>query len=267
MLKPGRKAEGPSDPVEEVIPVGKAGPFEFTAIESVGQDAVIELNTYLQSHGFPAQDATALTYFAENDFSFLCVRVAPPKGQPAFKQSLDLPPIVVGFETDEPFYPALFSASQGNFRLDLTLITDTPLKNIPLEYSRVRLGAERRSYVHLLNLWSVQTLPDVLQEPLSERASVQPELWYVNRIESFGFNEGDAAISSWDDDVFFKLGDYGDSVAGFWYYGDDDINPAEKFFREHALAIMVIASFVLFGGLYVKTRINRKRMLAERASS
>jgi hypothetical protein len=118
--------------------------------------------------------------------------------------------------------------------------------------------------VQLVNLFSVKPLPEELATAFGERATKDdPAHWYVNRIRSKGFNPGGdtkPAISEWEDDMFFKLGGKTDELPGFWYYADADIGIFEKFFREHALAIMVWAGVIFFGSLFIKTRINRKRL-------
>lgn len=263
-MREGRGSAGPANPALDVSPGIKVGPYDITEVKGTGAEAVTALNKYLRDNGFPARAPEDLQYFIDNDFTFLCVRITPPPGEEPLGHSLDLDPLVVGFETDRPYYPGKLSSRQGDFALDLTLITDTPLKNIPLEYTRIRLNAERRGYVHLLNLWSVRPLPDALKGALSDRAGAQPDMWFVNRIESHGFNETDEdgrpAVAGWEEDIFFEQGDLGETIAGFWYYGDTEVSAFEKFFREHALAIMLVMAFLLFGGLFVKTRINRKRL-------
>src|SRR5690606_6039321 len=105
----------------------QVGPYTITPVRTQGAAALDELNTYLQERGFAAEDREHLAYFVENDFTFLCVRITPPQGQATLGGRLDLPPLVIGFETDDLYYPGRFSSRQGNFALDLTLISDKPL--------------------------------------------------------------------------------------------------------------------------------------------
>ncbi|MCZ7604764.1 MAG: DUF2330 domain-containing protein [Planctomycetota bacterium] len=246
----------------------QVGPYTITPVRAQGTAALDELNAYLQERGFPQEDRDHLAYFVENDFTFLCVRITPPQGQATLGGRLDLPPLVLGFETDAPYYPARFSSRQGNFALDLTLISDKPLDTASFGAARERLKAVSRGYVQLVNLYSMQPLPDELAGALSERATtIEKARWYVNRIQSEGFNPGDEAgvpaIAGWKDDVFIKVGDRQDELPGFWYYGDQDIPFLERMFREHAMAVFFLGGFAFFFSLFIKTRLNRRKLQAK----
>ena len=250
-------------------PTVAVGPYVITPVRASGLDGVKALNEYLGERGFPGEDVEHLNYFVENDFTFLCIRVEPVAGNSTLGRELKLPPLVVGFETEDPYYPAKFSSRQGNFALDLTVITDQTLDTEGFGEMRRRLKAESRGYVQLINLYTLQPLPEALTGALSERAMQdKPARWYVNRIQSKGFNgKGDDSISRWKDDVFFKGGAPTDELPGFWYYGDQDVTFAERFFREHALAFMFTGGFLLFATLFLKTRMNRRRHQAEKANA
>lgn len=246
----------------------QVGPYTITPVRTQGAAALDELNTYLQERGFAAEDREYLAYFVENDFTFLCVRITPPQGQATLGGRLDLPPLVIGFETDELYYPGRFSSRQGNFALDLTLISDKPLATESVSTTRDRLKAIGRGYVQLVNLYSVQPLPEALASVLSERArTVEKPRWYVNRIQSEGFNPndeaGNPAIAGWEDDVFIKVGDNTDELPGFWYYGDLEIPFLERMFREHAMAVFFLGGFAFFFSLFVKTQLNRRKAQAK----
>ncbi|MCG3183980.1 MAG: hypothetical protein ICCCNLDF_02092 [Planctomycetes bacterium] len=246
----------------------QVGPYTITPVRTQGAAALDELNTYLQERGFAAEDREHLAYFVENNFTFLCVRITPPQGQATLGGRLDLPPLVIGFETDELYYPGRFSSRQGNFALDLTLISDKPLATESVSTTRDRLKAIGRGYVQLVNLYSVQPLPEALASVLSERARmVEKPRWYVNRIQSEGFNPndeaGNPAIAGWEDDVFIKVGDNTDELPGFWYYGDLEIPFLERMFREHAMAVFFLGGFAFFFSLFVKTQLNRRKAQAK----
>jgi len=264
---PKLSSRAASDPqmLVDVAGAVSVGPYTITPVRARGADAAAALNQYLRERGYAQVADSELTYFIKHDFTFLCVRIEPPQGSTTLGGVLDLPPLVVGFETAEPYYPARFSAGQGNFALDLTVITDRPLSLDSLSSARERLNADARGYVELVNLYSIMQVPDVLATVLGERVLAPTDRWYVNRIQSDGFNQsadGKPAIAAWEDDVFFKVGDNRDELPGFWYYADNDITWYERFFREHALAMFVAFGVFFFGSLYIKTRINRKRLKA-----
>ncbi|MCA8919552.1 MAG: hypothetical protein KDB32_10775 [Planctomycetes bacterium] len=244
------------------------GPYNITPVRAKGAEAVQALNDYLGQRGFPKEDPAHLQYFIDNEFTFLCINVTPPQGQTALGRELELPPLVIGFETPEPYYPGKFSSRQGNFKLDLTVITDSPLNTQSVGELRKRMNAKNYGYVQLVNLFSVQALPETLTSALSERVTTrEKQRWYVNRIESEGFNDAsEGGIAAWETDVFFKVGTIHDEIPGFWYYGDQEISWYERLVREHAMAFFVTMGMLFFLSLYIKVRINRKRAAAEKAA-
>lgn len=260
-----RAMGGDANAIEE-MPVVKVGPYTITPVRATGADAVTELNAYLDKRGLPQEDPGHLQYFIDNNFTFLCVHVTPPPGQSTLGRSLELPPLVLGFETDKPYYPGKFSSQQGNFALDLTIISDRNMDGPSFTKACRRLNARERGYVKLVNLYTYKGLPDGLAGALGERATQNPPgKWYVNRIQSDGFNEtvdGKPAISAWEDDVFFTLGTLTDEIPGFWYYADEDIPFYERFMREHAMAFMVVAGLLFFSTVLIKSRMGRRKQKA-----
>lgn len=196
------------------------GPYAITPVKARGAAAVADLNRYLATEGFGEEDPEHLVWFAENDFTFLCIRITPPEGAATLGRHLELDPLHISFETAKPYYPGKYSANQGDFALALTLLTDTPVARSSLEDVSERL----RSYsVHgAENLFTTRTLPGALA-PLAEGAT--PERWYLNRFDSRGFNRmlssGTPEISGWKDDVTWTLGGAGD-LPPDWYYGDGE---------------------------------------------
>lgn len=253
----------------EEMPVVQVGPYTISPVRATGAGAVAALNAYLGERELAQEDPAHLKYFVDNDFTFLCVHVTPPAGRATLGRSLELPPLVLGFETEQPYYPGRFSSRQGNFALDLTIISDRNMRGPGFTKACNRLKAVERGYVKLVNLYTYKGLPEPLSAALGERATAgSPGKWYVNRIESRGFNdtvEGKPAISAWEDDVFFTLGTIEDEIPGFWFYADEDIPFYEKFMREHAMAFMVFAGLLFFGSVFIKTRINRRRLLKDKS--
>lgn len=237
----------------------QVGPYTVTPVKASGMEALAELNAYLSARGFPAEDADHLKYFIESNFTFLCVHFTPPAGRAA---QLDLPALQVGFDTKAVYYPGKFSSRQGNFALSLTMISDQPLELTGLMMAMMHLKGSDFGRVPLHNLWSMQPLPAALAALAGKDAS-DVKKWYVNRIESRGFNEskdGVPAIAAWKEDVFFPTGGVADELPGFWYYGDLEISFVERVFREHALFIFVGGGTFMFLLLVFKGRQNRRRL-------
>jgi len=200
------------------------GPYTITEVRTLGGAAVEELNRYLETNGFGTEDPDHLAWFAENEFTFLCIRIDPPEGSVRLGQHLDLVPLQIGFESERPYYPGKYSANQGDFGLELTLVTPDPLLLRSVGEVRGRLNA----YGRRSNLFTVKPLPAGFGEVVDEGfpgGRPRPERWYVNRVDSSGFNRKDAAgvpaILGWKDDVFWSLGGAADEPPD-WYYGDGE---------------------------------------------
>lgn len=251
------------------LEVGEAvevGPYTITPVRALGMPAFDALNVWLAENGFPREEPDHLRWFIDNNFTFLCIHIRPPQGKAA---TLDLPPLQVGFASERAYYPAKFSSRQGDFGLELTIISDKPLEYEQLTAMRLRLDAFSRSSVQLHNLWSVQPLPEKVAPLAGANAGSVPR-WFVNHLASHGFNgdeNGRPAIKSWTEDVFFAFGGVRDELPGFWYYGDQQISWAERMFREHALAGIVTFSGTLLLVLVLKGRQNRRRMLKEKQAA
>lgn len=245
-----------------VGPTVRVGSYTITPVQAVGSGALEALNTWLRQNGFPTEDPGHMKYFVDNNFTFLCIYVTPPSGK-TLGSSAELPPLQVGFDCPEPYYPGKFSSRQGDFSLDLTVVTDKPLEMDALRARIAQLNAYSGGRVELCNLWSVQPLPEQILAAMDGRINANAGRWYVNRLVSRGFNplgkDGQPAIASWNEDIFFPLGNHTDELPGFWYYGDEDIWFGERFFREHALAFMVLSGITLFSVLFWRSRRNRAR--------
>ena len=222
-MAPGADAEGKLATTwgVEVDPTVKVGPYTITPVRALGPDAVAGLNRYLEEHGFGTEDPEHLAWFAKHDYTFLCIRITPPEGAVSLGKHLDLVPLRVGFATERPYYPGMYSANQGNFGLELTTITSKPLSRGSLRFMRRKLHAGHKAE----NLFTDATLTGAF-EPVAEAAlgtKPAPERWYVNRYDSYGFNEKDAegvpAILRWKEDVLWALGGEPD-LPPSWYYGD-----------------------------------------------
>lgn len=242
----------------------QVGPYTVTPVKAQGKEALENLNLWLADRGFPREDPAHLAWFVENNFTFLCIHFKPPSGKAA---ALQLPALQVGFDTEAVYYPGKFSSRQGNFALDMTVLSDKPLELDNLMAQRERLNDSPNDRVVLHNIWTSKPLPELLLG-LAGKAET-PAKWYINRIDSPGFNasdeEGQPAIAAWKDDVFFKTGGTPDELPGFWYYGDADISWPERMFREHALAGIILGSALMFLVLVLKGRQNRRRYMEQQA--
>ena len=239
------------------------GPYTITEVKALGASALAELNRYLEEHGFPTEDADHMRYFIENNFTFLCIRITPPEGTAKLGKHLDLEALQIGFDTPKPYYPGKFSSRQGNFKLSLTLLTADTLLSRDLGNKFDQLNDEYRGSE---NLWTVQPLPDLLHKASGAAASFKDvPRWHVNSCFSGGFNPldqaGNPTIWQWKDDVFFQLGGEDDGPPD-WYYGDREINFAERAWREHSilmLSTLPVVALAAFVGIRKRRRLKAQK--------
>ena len=239
------------------------GPYTITEVKALGASALAELNRYLEEHGFPTEDADHMRYFIENNFTFPCIRITPPEGTAKLGKHLDLEALQVGFDTPKPYYPGKFSSRQGNFKLSLTLLTADTLLSRDLGNKFDQLNDEYRGSE---NLWTVQPLPDLLKKVSDAAASFKDvQRWHVNSCFSDGFNPldqaGNPTIWQWKDDVFFQLGGEDDGPPD-WYYGDREINFAERAWREHSilmLSTLPVVALAAFVGIRKRRRLKAQK--------
>jgi hypothetical protein len=229
----------PKAPAGEPLPeLELAAPFMFSLVESTA------LASWLADNGLAAPNPANS---AESEGTYLCALITPREGRARLGNAIELSAARIRIAADAPYIPVI--TGQSNGRLDITIISDKPLDTEPYLHARDQLKADAAGYVLLLNLWSVQPLSDLLLP-----GADQPPRWYANRIESGGWQatEGDAMP-----ELVLPLGDLKDELPGFWYYGDDEISFAEKFIREHMLA--VTTSLFVFGVLFLIVKSRRRK--------
>jgi len=237
----------------------RVGPYTITPVRARGAAAVDQLNRYLKSHGFSTEDPAHLAWFAANEFTFLCIKIRPPDGSVQLGRHLDLIPLQIGFEAEQPYYPGMYSANQGNFGLKLTLLTTRPVQRGALAAVGRRLRAQQGHG----NLFTVLALPRLLAEAGAAAATGEstPERWYINGILSHGFNrigaDGRPAILGWTEDVTWTLGGEQDMPPA-WYYGD---GPKPLLHQDHLLLVgwVVLLAALALLLFYVLRRARRRR--------
>ncbi len=263
------KSAGPRN-----LDIGKAvtvGPFTITPVKALGKEALSELNTYLNKRGFPTEDPEHMNWFVENEFTFLCINITPPEGQRKLGRALELPPLQISFETEHPYYPAMYSARQGNFSLQMHVLTSQPLdsKGLTKNQQRLRNDSHSNSWD---NLWTSKPPAKPLQEVIEDWKD-KPSHWFINTITSRGFNpteNGKPAIMSWKEDIFLPLGGEKD-LPPAWYKGDGlapKFSVAEPFDStgiRWLLAIMAILALVFtWSWLIVRGREGKRAVLLAR---
>lgn len=256
--------------VSEPINIGE---YEITEVKALGLEALTSLNAYLNSRGYNEEDLDHMRWFVENNFTFLCIHITPDAGRSQLSERIELRPLQIGFASERPYYPGKFSSQQGPFALGLTLITSRPLERGRKEAMRNRLHAPQ-GWDPIWNLWTGKPLTGSLGDALAAGSfAALPEFWYVNHLQSAGFNHrdnlGTPAINHWQDDVHFDLGGARDLPPDY-YYGDtgDSRRPAEyspiaslddiDWFRTGVLIALVAGLLALVAFVQIRRRATRE---------
>ncbi|MEM7167025.1 MAG: DUF2330 domain-containing protein [Planctomycetota bacterium] len=236
--------------IDEVVAVG---PYEITPVQAPGPGGAQALNDYLDQRGFPAESLEELEWFTSRDFTFLCVEVRPENGATKFAKNVELPALQISFASEAPYYPARYSARQGNFALGLTVVTSEPLARDSLREMQWQLAAR----TPLANLFTTKPLPAELSPALAQLpGNGDVERWYVNPIISRGFNRADDdefSIHTWSGDVTMPIGDSSDGPPS-WYSGDGPRSVWQSVQTHQDLVVVVSVLSALVTGFVVWLR-------------
>lgn len=179
------------------------GPYDIQPVRARGRDALVALNQWLSENGFPTEDPDHMKYFIDKEFTFLCVKIQSAPGADAVASSALLPPLHLTFESENPYYPLLFSSRQGVFDVELITLTDQSLDyggSYHALTKQLRWSAPRyRKNVPV----QADDLPPSLAAAMkkSKKAAKQAN-WKLNVIRGSRVNAEPFAIAGWKSDVF-----------------------------------------------------------------
>jgi hypothetical protein len=204
------KSEGIVMPVKPAagLEFGKkvtVGPYDIQPVRALGKDALTAMNDWLDKNGFPTEDPAHMTYFAENKFTFLCIKISPPENEKTVAAAAGVKPLHLSFKSERPYYPLKFSSRQGVFDVRLTMLTAKPLDYTKSEASLKKLEYNSR-FMHNINVKSdafPKTLKDVLRSKESGLRTHAGD-WNLNVVEGHAVNSNNS-IAGWKEDVFFEL--------------------------------------------------------------
>ena len=185
--------------------LAEVGPYTIRPVRARGADALEALNAWLKKNGFPSEDPEHMKWFIEKEFTFLCIKVTPPEGKTAVPESSFLPPLQISFESEQLYYPLLFSARQGMFALSLYTLTDQPLNFAASKHNLNRINWHDRGLYKNVEV-AKKDLPDRLVEASKESKLNSPDAqWHLNIVSSPIVNM-EAEILNWTEDLFFTTG-------------------------------------------------------------
>lgn len=206
--RPRSRLSAPTDDArpEAALEFGKrevVGPYDIQPVRARGRDALKALNKWLSDNGFPTEDPGHMKYFIDKEFTFLCVKINSAEGAAGVASSALLPPLHLTFETENPYYPLLFSSRQGVFDLELTTLTDKSLDyggSYHALTKQLRWSAPRyKKNVPVL----ANQLPKSLAAALKKSKNTGKRAnWKLNVIRGSKVNGEPYAIAGWKSDVF-----------------------------------------------------------------
>ena len=183
----------------------QVGPYDIQPVRARGADALGALNAWLKKNGFPTEDPGHMKYFIDKEFTFLAIKINPPKGEKTVRAGGDVEPLHLSFKSEKVYYPLRFSSRQGVFDLNLYVFTEEEFdyKASGDALKKINYSPPRRLKKNVDV--ALKDLPEKLRKQLMAKAdgSVKEQTdWKANLVRTKDTNSGDA-IASWTEDVFF----------------------------------------------------------------
>ncbi len=197
-----------ADAVANGIELGKrvqVGPYDIQPVRALGAEALGALNAWLKKNGFPTEDPAHMKYFVDNKFTFLAIKISPPKGEKVVKPGGEVNPLHLSFKSEKVYYPLRFSSRQGVFDVNLYLFTDRDFDHRQSKGVLEKINANFPSNLKYNVSVRAGQLPKSLVQQLAKIADPtikKVKRWKANLVRTKGTNRGNT-IASWKEDVFF----------------------------------------------------------------
>ncbi len=203
--------------VPQGVELGKAvtvGPYAIQPIRGVGSNALLGLNTWLNANGFPSENPEHMRYFVESNFTFLCVKIKPEGGSSLVPSSGVLPPLHLSFASKRPYYPLKFSSQQGEFDLNLHILTKQPVDFKAIKKQLKSIAWSNSGYKKNYKLHHT-SVPKVLGDVLKKgKIQAKQRYWNYSNIQCLKLNKG-KSLERLESDVFFELKPINSPLGGF----------------------------------------------------
>ncbi len=181
----------------------RVGPYDIQPVRGVGDNALTGLNAWLKEQGYPTEEPAHMEYFVKNNFTFLCIKIAAPKGEKAVGDSGKVPPLHLSFASPKPYYPLRFSSRQGVFDVNLHVLTQRALNYRTSGRVLRQINWTNHDFIRNYKLHKAR-MPDSLKKVFAKsRFKVDRGVWYYNNIRGYQVNR-DNAIARWTTDVFLN---------------------------------------------------------------
>lgn len=187
----------------DILPGVQAGPYEITPIQAAGDQGVTELNAWLRDHGFTELPLQIATFYAEQGWYFLAVKVTPESLGEGLADG-QLPPLMLGFDTDELVVPLKMEAGMGEFDAEIYLFLEGPLPTLDTSSSPFDAFVDE-SEPEARSADIPPPLSDIIaQLELKGSLAAPSGSWQVSRLTSAdGFNSISRPLFAWGTD--FKI--------------------------------------------------------------
>jgi hypothetical protein len=213
LLAPKRPSKGRSKSVDakptaklDGVELGKrvqVGPYDIQPVRGVGPNALTGLNTWLKGNGYPTEDPAHMKYFVQNGFTFLAVKIAPPKGQKTVGSGGKVSPLHLSFATPKPYYPLRFSSRQGVFDVNLHVLTGKKLDYAVSAPVLKQINWWNSNFERNYQLKSKQ-MPETLKKVFVKSKFKGKQIeWFYNNLRGRRVNQNNA-IAKWKTDIFFN---------------------------------------------------------------
>jgi len=181
----------------------QVGPYDIQPVRGVGANALTGLNNWLTAKGYPTEDPEHMEYFVANKFTFLCIKIAAPKGEKSVGAGGMLPPLHLSFASPKPYYPLRFSSRQGVFDVNLHVLTEHALNYRTSARVLRQINWTNQDFMRNYKLYK-RRMPDSLKKLLGKsRFTADRSVWFYNNIRGGKVNR-DNAIARWTTDVFLN---------------------------------------------------------------
>lgn len=199
----------------EVLPAVETGAWEIQPLQASGADGVEALNAWLTDHGFVTLAPDVAAWYADEGWYFLAVKVKAADGDATLEDGV-LPPLEIGFETDELVVPLKMEAGMEAFDARLYLFFG---QEFPADFDPSAFGLTRNTDHGGTLAGAPGVVKDLVAGYESDgRVSTPAQPWMAYELTG-QLNTADNLIMSWPDDFHMlaeaaasDTGDTGDTA-------------------------------------------------------
>lgn len=205
MLKSaGRSRREPQLQFLEKVTVGD---YKIQPIKAVGLEAGQALNVWLGKNGFSQVPVKNMSWYVDQSWTFLAVKMKAPKGQKALAVKGAFDPLQIRFKSQNIVYPLKFSSHQGTFDLSLFVITSRSLPEEDLFWELGRFGVQAFPKPKTFSLSGIQSSRSALHKLLTTLAPdeiISDEL-HMTKLIGRSINSDKNKVENWDRDFAIRL--------------------------------------------------------------